>query len=248
VAGRAAPNTARALQRALDDGAEGVAFDVEVTADGVLVAAEDRLVRALGLGARVRDVPWATLSGVDLAPAFGGGDEPLFVPAVAALLESIPEGVYVALCFPPDRDGRLVAAVEGFAPTRQRLWAVASDPALLAALARRCPSILRILRTDDIGPEGGAQLGSDPQLVRVSPLVADGLAVDAMRLPAHELAGLVVALGCDTAHAAAMAADRGIDVALTERPGWLRERFRKRRIASELEFPDPNRKLQLLPH
>jgi hypothetical protein len=207
-----APNTVPALQAALAEGADGLAVDMGLTRDGVWVAAEDRLVRALGLGPRVGDVDWATLTRLDLGPAFGG--QAARVPTIEDLLARF-ESTTVALCMPGDPDPRLAGALTDWHPGPARAWWIAADEAVLAAAAMADPQALRILRIGHGGPWS---------MVRNF----DGWAAPVALFdhqPPHDTEAIRIGLDCDSVHRVARVRELGLEVVFTERPGWLARRL-----------------------
>lgn len=201
------PNTLPALLGHLADGAHGLALDVEITADGVLVAADDSLARACGLGRTIRELTFRALATVDLGSRLGMGGVVRLAP-LAELLMGLEGRAAIGLVLPDRRDHRLRAALER-CPTDPERTLTVGDWA--DALPRGIGQ--RILRWSGVEPR--------PALDDV-----DGLALPVFgtlgRLP---LDGVRVGLGCNTPRAATEARRAGFDLVLTERPAWLRQRF-----------------------
>ena len=201
------PNTLPALLGHLADGAHGLALDVEITADGVLVAADDSLARACGLGRSIRELTFRALATVDLGSRLGTGGV-VRLASLAELIDGLEGRAAIAVVLPDRRDHRIRAALERCPTDPDRTLAIG---AWADALPRGIGQ--RILRWS----------GAEPL-----PSLAD---VDGLALPVFgtlgplPLGGLRVGLGCDTPRAASEARRAGFDLVLTERPAWLRDRF-----------------------
>lgn len=201
------PNTLPALLAHLEDRADGLALDVEITTDGVLVAADDSLARACGLGRTIRELTFRALATVDLGSRLGTGGVVRLTP-LAELLQGLEGRTALALMLPDRRDHRLRAALERCPTDPDRTFSVGD---WADALPRGVGQ--RILRWSGAGPQ--------PSLEDV-----DGLALPVFgTLGPLPLGGLRVGLGCNTPRAATEARRAGFDLVLTERPAWLRERF-----------------------
>lgn len=203
-------NTLPAVAHLVAAGCDGLAVDVALTRDGVLVGGDDALVRAAGLsGSAIAQLSWAELARVDFAAVLGTHDAPAPLLAVQDLLWFLTPRVSVALRF-----GRV-------------------DPNVVASLAR-CEA--RWSRTLLIAPsvdEARALRVAAPGAVRVAvadpsvlPADVDGVAADVRAFEGTEKhRGLRIGLGCETTARAEIAVALGLDVAFTERPAWLAETF-----------------------
>lgn len=101
-ASAAAPeNSLAALQRAVDDGADGVEFDVQRCGSGELVVFHDRtLGRCLGVTGQLRDTPLSTLRALTLDPVDRRAGRPASgqrVPTLEEWLAHAPPGLLLNL-------------------------------------------------------------------------------------------------------------------------------------------------------
>lgn len=215
------PNTLHALQGALDEGAQGLAIDVSETRDGVWVAAEDRLVRALGLAARVADLTWDELSRVDLGPTFGSRE--VTIPRVDEVLSRF-SGMPMVLLLPESATARAFPSWSGAAID---VWLVAPDDIALRSVTRSNPAALRLLRGLS-GPRGG--------------LTVDGWVEPVLGFQRNPVVGRALRVGLDgnTGYSCAMAVELGLDALLTERPGWALERLQRVRTSMRTAPSDRN--------
>ena len=201
------PNSLPALERAMSEGAHGLAIDADVTSDGVLVATHDDLVRHQ-LGRRVRDLTWKELCSVRLSTPTGR----VGVTAVEEILVATAAAAYVALVLPPDEDGRLVAELSRWPVPPTRLWFISPDLPVLGAAAAACPSGVFVQRVRE-----GDRI----------PDWIDGFAASAsstvdVRAFASTPPRITVGIGCDSTLLAQACLASGYDAVLTARPGWLR--------------------------
>lgn len=237
AAGAFPPNTIPAFEAALAEGADGLAFDVDVTADGLGVVCEDRLLRALTLGPRrVREATFADLREIDvgagLASAHRGARVPRLDDVVQRFGSETPLLLIAALMDDRMQIERFVEAIEAAlaraAGALREVAVAAEHPALLEALAGVGPGLTRLLRV----PERCSMLLE----IEAARDRIDGVCVP-VRTPEAIVRRLDPSLrrvgtDCDTPAAAKRAASRQHDVLLSERPAWLRSRLRAVELGS----------------
>jgi glycerophosphoryl diester phosphodiesterase len=217
-------NTMPAFQYAIDLGYRYIETDVQVTADGVLVAFHDNdLRRACGRPGRISDLPWS-----DVRTALVDGQAP--IPLLEDLLGAWPD-VRVNI------DCKSDAAVPALVATLRRNAAL--DRVCVGAFSdlriRRLRALLGERMCSALGPAGVAALrygrprslgGQTAQVpVRQGPLtVVDRAFVDR----AHRLGIHVHVWTIDEPGEMQRLLDLGVDGLMTDRPMVLRDVFQAR--------------------
>lgn len=144
-------NTLTAFKRAIDDGADGIEFDVQLSKDGVVVVIHDAtLERTAGLRRRVREVPASELQQTDVSSwfsrrekTFAGETIPTF-DQVIDLFKSNAGWLYPEMkCEPKDAVELAARVVElvrasGFS---ERIIVESFDHSAIAKVKRLDPSI-----------------------------------------------------------------------------------------------------------
>jgi glycerophosphoryl diester phosphodiesterase len=219
------PNTIPALESVLEAGAEGIVVDAEVTRDGVLVACEDRLLRASSSSFRgVGEATYAQLQALDSGVGFSPLHQRTPIPRLDQVLATFGRRCEVWLRPPLILDARRgddIAGAIGELARDRDVTILSEDFALLENLHELGGRLRRIYQPLD--PD--FQLDRNHRVLRS----VDGLAFPASQLSPDQSADarthgkIVVALDCDTPNAAVRALRGGVDVAITERPAWLRD-------------------------
>lgn len=209
------PNTVEAFEEALQQGAEGLAIDVSETGDGILIAGNDRLIRALALGPRrVDQVDWATLRSLDLAQVFGGPSR-MHVSRLKDVL-----GTFVArvpLILRVSRRRTCERIKESLQTSKHAL----ENLALMSGNLRTLESLKLPIRRY-FAPSSSTVRRSE----HIDGLAWPTLGLSSMPVPDEQLRHFrVVGLDCDSGASATLAFDFGCDIVLTERPAWLHQRF-----------------------
>src|SRR5690606_25205482 len=209
------PNTIEAFEEALVQGAEGLVVDVSLTRDGIPIAGNDRLVRALALGPRrVDQLDWSTLQQADLAQVFGG-PRPLHIPRLADVLTTFARRTSVVLRV--FKRPTAVHVVDALARLAVPLDGIALMSGSLRTLERIELPVRRYLAAPS------TRLRSTEH---IDGLAWPSLALPSLALPLRSARRLrILGLDCDSSASASTALDFGCDIVLTERPAWLRQRF-----------------------
>lgn len=229
------PNTLLAFEAALAEGADGLACDVDVTADGHPVVCEDRLLRALAVGVRhVRDAQYDDLRKLDVGATLSPEHRGARVPALDEVLSSFAAHAPLILVLPalhaagPTGVARVLDAILPLLAERLRrqpaeIGVLSDHPAALEEVRRSAPALRRILRVRERGKVGGtpqvALSGIDGLCLAVRGPDGSTRTID----PSLELFGI----DCDTPTAARRAASGEYGTLLSERPGWLIGRLRE---------------------
>ncbi len=219
-------NTMPAFQYAVDAGYRYVETDVQVTADGVLVAFHDNdLSRTCGRNGRISDLPWSEVS-----TAMVDGAAP--IPLLEDLLGTWPE-------LRINIDCKSNAAVDALVSTLKRCDAL--DRVCVGAFDDRRLRRLRAALGDDLctslGPGGVAMLRyGRPRRVAAHaaqvPVKQGPLTVvnSAFVERAHRLGLHVHVWTIDDPAEMHRLLDLGVDAIMTDRPLVLREVFEARGI------------------
>lgn len=144
--GHAPENTLPAFQHAVGLGYEYLETDVQVTADGVLVAFhDDDLTRTCGVHGKISELPWS-----DVRTARVDGREP--IPLLDELFETFPGVRFNIDCKSDDAVHALVAAIGRHRAQHRVCVAAFSD--------RRLARLRRLLGPDVCTALGPAQIAS----------------------------------------------------------------------------------------
>ena len=221
-----APNSVPALRAALSTGVDGLVIDVEMTRDGVLVACDDRLVRASSPWLHAtREATWDQLSSVEVG--LGGGEDRTPVSALEDVLEEFAGWCDMVLRLPlfvheesPQRAQMMADRLgEALAWVHDGVWIVSEGLPLLGMVSdvAEVSTIYRCLEPQfswDLAELDGESV-SAVALAASSLRPSDRIAADA--------AGVgIFAMDCDTPAAVARALEADPDGFVTERPAWLR--------------------------
>jgi glycerophosphoryl diester phosphodiesterase len=168
AAGEAPENTLDSLLLAVEQAADMIEIDLQLTADGHLVAGHDwSLERMGGIDLTIEETPLETLRGIEVSGTFRSPRARRFVSTLSSILELLPEEMPLNLelkrrsADPALLAVRLADDIGG----RDRLLISSFDWPLLAEVRRRLPRIA-------IAPLGGRS--ADPQ-----ELVAAAVRLDA---------------------------------------------------------------------
>lgn len=203
-----------AFKEAIKQGAEGLVVDVSATEDGTMIAGNDRLIRALALGARrVDHLDWATLRQADLAPVFGG-PSPLRISPLDEILAVFLPTTPIILRVSQRRTSLLL-----------RDW-LDSRPVPLENLALmsgnlRTLELMKLPVRRYFAPSSATVRRSDT----IDGLAWPTLGLSSLPQPDASRRLRLVGLECDSGASANMALDYRCDLVLTERPAWLHQRF-----------------------
>jgi glycerophosphoryl diester phosphodiesterase len=166
AAGEAPENTLPSLLLAVEQGADMVEVDVQLTADGELVAVHDwDLTRLAGVPLVVEE---ATVSALRPHPVGKLGGAPCWIPRLAEILGALPPAMPLDLELKRRRADRerlaeALLATLAAAGGRHRLLVSSFDWHLLATLRRRAPA-LALAPIADRHPErllaAGRELGA----------------------------------------------------------------------------------------
>lgn len=220
-----AENTLPAFLGALEQGADGVEFDVMRCRSGELVVCHDEILsRVAGVPLAVAETPWLRLSQLDVGSPLG------FLPARLAqlsdVLDAVPPTHWVNVELKCDLadDGGLSAETGRLLKLRgegPRVTVSSFNPGCLLRFAAIAPDFERGLLLDpdrDLGPQlswldTAAQHAVHPHHSHCTPKRVDDWKRRGFRV--------VVWTVDDAALAAALAA-MGVDAVITNRPGALR--------------------------
>ena len=218
-----------ALEAVYEVGADGVVVDLELTRDGVLVACEDRLLRASSAAfAGVADATYAQLQALDGGIGFAPLHQRTPIPRLDQVLSAFGRRCEVWVCPPlilssTRADAFAVALGEVARAYDADVTLLSEDFEILEAIREVNAGVKRVYRPLDASfeIEGSARLLA----------CVDGLAFGAAHLypeqaeQAQRHGKATVAVDCDTPNAAIRALRTSVDAVVTERPGWLLDWF-----------------------
>ncbi len=222
---RYAPNSVPALRATLSTGVDGLVVDVEMTRDGVLVACDDRLLRASCPSLHAaREASWPQLSSVEFG--LGTGDDRTPVSALEDVLEEFAGWCDIVLRPPlfiqeeAPRRAQLMAERlgEALAWVHDGVWVISESLPMLGMVAGAA-DVSTIYRCLEPQLPWGAEI--DSELVSAVAVAAPSLR-PSDRVAADAAGVGIFALDCDTPGAVARAQDADPDGFVTERPAWLR--------------------------
>jgi glycerophosphoryl diester phosphodiesterase len=216
------PNTLPALRAALDEGADGLAVDVELTKDGVLVACEDRLLRAVSEAFRgTRDATYAQLAMLDAGVGFSPLHHRAPIPTIEGVLAAFASRCELVFLMPDDADEELAEALgQALSGGPGSLGVVSESVRLLSLVHRNAPKVRRILRVLDPWADNDVIIGMQRDIDGVAAPIRQITPDFALELAA---AGVeLVAEECETPTVTKRALHLAVDCVLTERPRWLR--------------------------
>jgi len=219
-------NTMPAFQYAIDAGYRYVETDVQVTADGVLVAFHDNgLSRTTGRAGRISDLPWS-----EVRTALVDGTAP--IPLLEDMLGTWPELRVNIDCKTDQAVPGLVATlrrcnaldrvcVGAFSDIRMRRLKATLGEGLCTALAPSGVVALRFGRPRKRGAETAQVPARQGRLVVVT---------ESFVVRAHALGIKVHVWTIDEAEEMHRLLDLGVDGIMTDRPLVLREVFEQRGV------------------
>jgi glycerophosphoryl diester phosphodiesterase len=212
-------NTLPAFQRAVDLGYRYLETDVQVTADGVLVAFHDAdLLRTTGRDGRIDQLPWS-----DVRQALVDGREP--IPLLDELLDAFPD-VRVNIDCKTDRaEEALVAAIRRTS-SQARVCVGAFSDARLRRLRRALgPHVCTVLGPVQVATlrlaafvTGGGECAQVP--VRQGPVA---VVTAGFVRRAHRIGQQVHVWTIDDATEMRRLLDLGVDGIMTDRPAVLKQ-------------------------
>lgn len=220
------PNTLPALRATLESAVDGLVVDIDLSRDGVLVACDDRLVRASCPGVHaVRELAWAELSALGLG--LGGAQARTPLSKLDDVLEEFAGWCDIIVRLPlfvhddtPERAHRIAEHLsEGLEWVDGGVWVMSESVQMLelVRVERDIPTIYRCLE-----PHLPWELAD----LEAADVVAVALAASSLRAADREVADSLrvelFAAECDTPAAAAHACEAEVDGLITERPAWLR--------------------------
>ena len=217
-------NTLPAFQMAIDLGYRYLETDVQLTADGVLVAFhDDDLLRTTGTVGRISELPW-----IDVRSALIDGREP--IPLLEDLLGSFPEARVNIDCKTDRAVSPLVDTIARTASSRR-----VCIGAFSAKRLRRIRSMLGAEVCTSLGPSEvaqwllGSRLPGSLLMPRVPcaqvPTSQSGLQIITARTveAAHEVGMDVHVWTIDDPDEMHRLLDLGVDGIMTDRPGVLKD-------------------------
>jgi len=238
------PNTVEAFLEALRHEPAGLAIDVSLTSDDVLVACDDRLVRALtGEPKAVFELSSHALCRIDLGLAFGGDRRGVFVPRLADVVDRLGGRIPLIWLFTGGvPDERLLS---GLAKLSSRSLGV--DASARSLGGERGPGdIVLVSHSAAFLTQAGLFMAGASRVLHVSSLEDlrdvgdrgfDGFAAPCLAFPEAgrqtpkiRSKRLVIGTECNSFNAAQRAESAPCDIVLTERPVWLRQLYENRRV------------------
>lgn len=217
-------NTIAAFRRAVDDGADGVELDVQLTSDGIAVVHHDRtLRRTTGRRGRLSSIGIDALGELDCGSWFDTGFSDERVPTLAAVLELLGTHLIVNIELKSGGDLSLaeavVDAVRATGTSRSVLLS-SFDHRLVAALRDRAPDLARgvLLKPLDFGAPSRAALRVGAQAVVMA---RSQLRTDRVR-DAHMHGLAVIVYTVDRPKEIARCVHLGVDAIITNDPAATR--------------------------
>jgi glycerophosphoryl diester phosphodiesterase len=224
-------NTLAAFQLALAQGADGIELDARLCGSGeVVVFHDDRLERLTGTAGRVADLPWSTLSGLEVR-AGPSGAAPGRISLLTEVLQALPRTAFINVELKAeDWTGTAVAEAAGalLEAGRHADHVVVSsfDPRCLLRLALSHPRLKRGLLLD---PDRSQILQRSVSLLllgrdAVHPPASHFTESDVARW--HAGGREVAVWTVDDPELARRFREWGVDSCITNRPGAIREALR----------------------
>ncbi|RMG97859.1 MAG: glycerophosphodiester phosphodiesterase [Deltaproteobacteria bacterium] len=224
-------NTFAAFDAALDDGADGLELDVQLTADGRPVVFHDAdLRRILQQPRRIDRVPFSLLGSQDVAAHFAPGLAPARVPALSEILDRYLGRTYLFVELKRQRTraasnallDRVLDMLPG--PGRvERLWLIGFSLRLMHRAKARRPDV-------PVAWTHGSPLGAHDRLSAAAATGLDGLLQPARHARArtaerlHRNGRWLLTYACDDPDGVRTALSAGADVLMADDPVLLRRR------------------------
>jgi glycerophosphoryl diester phosphodiesterase len=222
-------NTHAAFRAAWAQEADGVEFDVQVTADGVpVVFHDDRLTRVAGVDRAVAEATWSDLAGLDVGSWRGSKWAGERIPRLDDLLRELPAGrrALVEIKSAAAAVPAIASVLRGYRPRRLDITILAFELVVLERVAVELPGWTRM---PNIGEDALSRVSVEEGLRRLREGGCAGASLawcagaETDWLPRLRAAGLRSAVWTVDDPAAARAARAaGAELLITNRPGEIR--------------------------
>ncbi len=228
ASGRCPENTLVAFDRALDEGADGMEFDVQLTRDGVPVVFHDHTLRKIGQPRqRLSELEYAQIQQLDFGSWFDAKFAGEAIPSLSEVLARYGQATELYLELKPTRDSqrnaellrRVLEQLEATG-TRARVSLLCFDAELLQAAQRQASELRFVLNS--LGTASALRLASQMPWLH-------GIDVDIrwLRPPAGEQirAGgqVLMSYTCNTEAHLRAAQAAGVQAIITNFPARMRK-------------------------
>lgn len=232
-------NTLASIHLAWQERADGVEIDVRKTIDGRVVLMHDETTkRTTGREFIVADQMWEILRPLDAGSWKGPRWWHANIPLLREALKVVPSSrrLYIEIKSNADIVPLLVGDIEAVRPALSALCFLGFQPATLKAVKRALPDVDAYLNVEPRGTRGAPADWTPGGLVAlVRQLGLNGLsvgwcdAVDEAFVKTVCDSGVPLAVWTvDDEHVAQRLSDWGLPMLMTNKPGYLRHRLRRR--------------------